>query len=924
MYKFKKLTLLGLMCLFCVFISKAQIITTFPSPVQEDSHDIVITFHADQGNKGLAGLGPNDAVYAHTGVITNESASPTDWKYAPQWLDNNEKYRLKYTDTNTWELTIPDIRTYYGITNPDVTVSKLMFVFRNANGSKEGKTATGGDIAVNVLQEGLQVSLKSNASPFGICVPSDGTIELTATATNSADIAISINGKTIANGKNISSLKQSFSAPSGSRNMVVATASSGEAFATDTLYVVALSSTKEKTYPQKELRQGIIDVGDSYIFTLAAPGKKNAVLVSSWNDFSIDPALQMNSTDVKVELPADTTKMKNAYMLSQPYFWISVPKSVAGNDFTYFYILDGITAVSDPYATLILDPDNDKYISESTFRGLPEYPITPNDIRLPLAWHTDRYSSTKADVGFKPASNDRMIIYEILLRDFTASENGTLASGNLSTAMHKLDYIASLGVDAIELMPIMEFGGNNSWGYNPNFYFAPDKAYGTPDDYRQFIAKAHELGMAVILDVVFNQSDSSHPWWNMYSPADNPFYNASAPHSYSVLNDWNQDNPLVEQQWIDMLSYWMAEYGADGFRFDLVKGLGDNGSYGTPYNKSTNTFGPPSESATNQYNKSRVERMVRLHNAIRKIKDDVIFINEDLATPKEENDLALNGDMNWANINNASCQFAMGYQTGSNMNRFYAPSDGNRSFGSTVSYAESHDEERMAYKQKQWALAIVKDNEEVCMRRLGSVAAQMLMTPGAHMIWQFQELGDSQPVKLSDGNNNTAPRRVVWDLLDNPYHLALKETYASLIDIRNKMPQLFGADAKVEIHCGQNDWTQGRSIYLSNTIDGSALLLKVNPTIDNNITINVPDNMIVAQTSYGINNTSGRTIMLPPGAFVIMTTEPSLGIETIPVSEAKARELYDLNGRKVDNTKVSPGYYIMIDTKATARKVLIK
>lgn len=81
----------------------------------------------------------------------------------------------------------------------------------------------------------------------------------------------------------------------------------------------------------------------------------------------------------------------------------------------------------------------------------------------------------------------------------------------------------------------------------------------------------------------------------------------------------------------------------------------------------------------------------------------------------------------------------------------------------------------MAYKQSQWAPASVKNNEEVAMRRLGSVAAQMLMTPGAHMIWQFQELGDAQPLKQADGSNNTSPKQTAWDLLDNQHHAALME-----------------------------------------------------------------------------------------------------------------------------------------------------
>lgn len=88
----------------------------------------------------------------------------------------------------------------------------------------------------------------------------------------------------------------------------------------------------------------------------------------------------------------------------------------------------------------------------------------------------------------------------MLFRDFTTEKS-------VQAAIGKLDYLKELGVNAVEVMPIMEFDGNDSWGYNPNFYFATDKAYGTKTDYQQFVDECHKRGMAVILDIVFN-----HTW----------------------------------------------------------------------------------------------------------------------------------------------------------------------------------------------------------------------------------------------------------------------------------------------------------------------------------------------------------------------------------------------------------------------------
>ena len=149
----------------------------------------------------------------------------------------------------------------------------------------------------------------------------------------------------------------------------------------------------------------------------------------------------------------------------------------------------------------------------------------------------------------------------------------------------------------------------------------------------------------------------------MYRVAKNPFYNGTAPHAYSVLNDWNQDNPLVQQQWHDALAHRVTAYKVDGFRFDLVKGLGNNDSYKATYNPASNTWTGVTDAKTNAYNATRVARMKALHDAMRKVR---------------------------------------------------------------------HDEERIAYKQSKFGAKGVKGDLEMSMRRLGSVAAQMLMSPGAH------------------------------------------------------------------------------------------------------------------------------------------------------------------------------------------------
>lgn len=161
----------------------AQIVTTSPALLQEASKDVVLTYHADSplGNGGLKGLSATTPVYAHIGVITNKSANTSDWKYAPsKWGDNAAKYKLKYVSPNTYTLSIGDIRTYFGITDASETVQKIAVVFRTGDCNKEGKTSSGGDILVDVLEPGFQMSL-TVSTPKVITAEAKATLTVNTT-----------------------------------------------------------------------------------------------------------------------------------------------------------------------------------------------------------------------------------------------------------------------------------------------------------------------------------------------------------------------------------------------------------------------------------------------------------------------------------------------------------------------------------------------------------------------------------------------------------------------------------------------------------------------------------------------------------------------------------------------------------------------
>lgn len=867
--------------LICILASvpalRAQVVTTVPDPLQEDSGNVVVYFHADEGNKGLAGLPADTHIYAHTGVnVVDNDGVTTEWKYAPAWDEDLPKYQLEYVSKDLWKLNIGDIREFYGVA-PTETVKKLCFVFRNTGGTKEGKDTDGKDIFIDVLDSGFQLAFSTTRQGSVICAPT--SVRFTASTTEEADIAIYVNDSKIGDASSSKSLQCVYKFEQQGNYTVKAVATAGGKTLEKSIpiiYVRESVAAADKTVPPMGLTK---NADGSYTFCLAAPEKESVIVIGSWDGYIGSNDYVMDYVDKEIE--GATFR----------YFKTTIPASVTGTEFGYYYMVDGTKAVGDPYARLVLDPYNDKYISEEVYPGKPAYPegLVPSNTLV--AWHADGLLDYKWNIEkFKGASKDNLVIYELLFRDFTGTEGEARGNGNVRLAMDKLPYLKELGVNAIELLPINEFNGNNSWGYNPNFYFAIDKAYGTPQDYKEFIDRCHELGMAVILDVVFNQSDGLHPWYQMYPIRSNPFYNQTAPHAYSVLNDWNQGYPLVAQQWDDMLKFWLSEYKVDGFRFDLVKGLGDNTSYANS-----------SDSGTNAYNASRVARMKRLHDAMREVNPDAYFINENFADAKEENEMAADGELNWAKVNDAGCEYAMGYSSKASLNRMWAVRDGGRTAGSTVAYLESHDEQRLAYKQDQWGAAGIKGNHKVSMQRLGAAAAQMILVPGSHMIWQFSEMGNAQNTKDATGGNNTSPKIVCWDLLEDPDNAGLVKSYSEMIGLRLSHPDLFAETADYTFNLGS--WATGRYIkartadkelyVVINPNPGKSIDMEIDFRSDNNSAYYVASKSFDSEPAF---DAAAKKVTVEANCYAVIATNNLSGVEGIVSDALEATRIFAVTG----------------------------
>ena len=527
-------------------------------------------------------------------------------------------------------------------------------------------------------------------------------------------------------------------------------------------------------------------------------------------------------------------------------WWITVSGLNSNQEYAFQYYVGMKSGesirIGDPYCEKILDPNNDKYIPASTYADNITYPEKAKGIVSVFKTQKDTYTWS----NFSLTEPEKLVIYELLFRDFTAT-------GDIQGAKAKLGYLKEMGVNAIELMPTQEFDGNDSWGYNPCYFFAMDKAYGTKKDYKDFIDACHLEGIAVILDVVYNHATGEFPHAKLYWDAsanktakNNPFFNVDAPHPYSVFHDFNHENEWVRNYVKRNLQFLLEEYNLDGFRFDLTKGF---------------TQKTCNESNASNYDAGRVAILKDYHAAIKAVKKDAFVILEHFCDNKEESELAADGLHMWRNLNHAYCQTAMGYSSESDFSRMY------ESTPAWVGFMESHDEERMAYKQSQWGVDALKTDLATRMKQLEVNAAFTFTVPGPKMIWQFGEMGYDITI---EENGRTGRKPLHWEYLNNDYRKALQSTYAQLLKLRNDHPELFDSSASLSWKVGNSDWNNGRTLHLTSTT-GKQLVVLGNFT-------NAETSVTFPATTGSWNNWNkneaqevGSTVKVPANSFVIYT-----------------------------------------------------
>ncbi|MDB6046868.1 MAG: malto-oligosyltrehalose trehalohydrolase [Gammaproteobacteria bacterium] len=236
-------------------------------------------------------------------------------------------------------------------------------------------------------------------------------------------------------------------------------------------------------------------------------------------------------------------RSRSLAMMALPEGWFELVTQEARAGSRYRYRIDGKIEVPDPAS-----------------RSNPEDIQGPSEVVDPSAFEWD-------DDAWRGRPWREAVIYELHVGTF--SPEGTFAG-----AAKQLDHLAELGVTVIELMPIADFPGTRGWGYDGVLQYAPESAYGSPEDLKSLVAAAHRRGIAMMLDVVYNHFGPEGNYLHLYAPQ---FFTDRHHTPWgAALNFDGAGSRTVRDFYIHNALYWLEEYHFDGLRFDAVHAIIDD------------------------------------------------------------------------------------------------------------------------------------------------------------------------------------------------------------------------------------------------------------------------------------------------------------------------------------------------------------
>ncbi len=725
------------------FISAQEIFTVPEFPTSDDS--IVVFFDASQATgKGLDLNNYTGDLYTHTGVKTSSG----DWRHViGTWGNNSTQPKMDYVGNGLYKIEIGYPNDFYSTSE---IILQMNFVFRTPDASSQSE-----DLFLTMYEPGVKMKLIEPAS-LPVFPEINDEQRITVVTSHAETIKFYYDGELVKESStDTSSLIITESEP-GRHQIKITAESEGLASVSDSSYIFFRDMIQVSELP-RDIETGINYIDDNTVtFALYAPGKKFVYMIGDFNSWEFNP-----ENDTEWELDPDY------YMNITPdstIFWKTLSGLTADKEYRFQYLVDGNLKIADPYADKILVSD-DSDIPTSVYPNLIAYPSVKTEYPVSV-FETSQDDYNWEITDFERPEKYNLVVYEMLVRDFVSTHS-------YKTIADTLDYLQRLGINALELMPVMEFEGNSSWGYNTSFYFAPDKYYGTKNNLKYLIDECHKRGIAVIIDIVLNHMYGQSSFVRLYSSgeygpptSENPWFNITSPNpAFSFGYDLNHESEQTQELVDRVNKYWLNEYNIDGFRFDFTKGF-------------TNTPGDGGN-----YDASRIAILKRMASKIWEYDSTAYVILEHFAPDSEEKILTGEGMLIWGNMNYSYNEATMGYT--SDLSRISWKNHTGFTQPGVVGYMESHDEERLMFKNLEYGNSSgnysIKDFN-TAIQRMKLAAAFFIPVPGPKMIWQFGELGYDYRI---DYNGRLGEKPVRWDYLNDGQRLNLYKVFSELNKLKN-------------------------------------------------------------------------------------------------------------------------------------------
>ncbi|MBD2198432.1 MULTISPECIES: alpha-amylase family glycosyl hydrolase [Calothrix] len=485
-------------------------------------------------------------------------------------------------------------------------------------------------------------------------------------------------------------------------------------------------------------------------FNLFAPYNKGAVLIGSFSDWQEIPMQKGDDGYFRTTVDLEDGAYQYKFRV-QTNSW--------------FFEAEQWVDVTDPYATDIDEiggKDNGVVRIKDGERIVDTY-----------VWHHDD--------KHLPADHE-LVIYELHVADFSGGEDDPYARGKYKHVIEKLDYLCELGINAIELMPVKEYPGDYSWGYNPRHFFATESSYGSTAELKNLIDECHARGIRIIMDGIYNHSEASapltqidHDYWYHHAPRDPD--NSWGPEFNYEHYDENLETYPARKFIGDTIRFWIEEYHVDGIRYDAARQIANYDFMHWIVQEAKNTAGakpfyniaehiPETTSITN------VDGPMDgcWHDSFRHtVTVHICGDTFDLESLKDVIDAKRQGFLGATNV---------------------------------VNYLTNHDHDRLMVELGKREIF-----DEEAFRRAKLGAAILFTAVGVPLVWMAEEFGEYKPKQQESA-------KIDWTILANDLNSSLLAYYKGLIHLRKNSHALYtenidfiheNAEAKVLAYSRWND-----------------------------------------------------------------------------------------------------------------------